>query len=252
MKNEINHIGISNELDMPRIRHLMKIGLFAGVMVLLGDMLLGYGASNAAVSNIPATFARYLSVSDGRIFWSAVLGLIGIPLECLCYFAVYRLIVQGSEAYAHTYRSGIFGCLIFGGCGVHVPCCAAVFFLKKVYGFEPDMAFEMTAKYLLCFLVPAMALFLISFLILTVTQMRAFAKGLTPLPKWGWVFSVLFGLPVAVACKIPNLPLTNALAAGWISIGNIWMFGGLLFLTRDWTQKNVDSLRMREEETCKT
>ncbi len=85
-----------------------------------------------------------------------------------------------------------------------------------------------------------MILFLISFLIVTVTQMRAFAKGLTPLPKRAWVFSVLVGLPVAVACKIPNLPLTNALATGWISIGNIWMFGGLLFLTKDWPRKNED------------
>ena len=154
-KDSFNHIGISSELDMPRIRHLMKIGLFAGVMVLAGDMLLGYGASDTAVSNIPATFARYLSVSDGRIFWSAVLGLIGIPLECLCYFAVYRLIIRGSEAYAHTYRAGIIGCLIFGGCGVHVPCCAAVYFMKKIYGCSSDTGFEMTAKFLAYFLVPA-------------------------------------------------------------------------------------------------
>lgn len=235
-KNSFNHIGISSEPDMPRVRHLMKIGLFAGVLVLIGDMLLGYGVSDTAVSNIPATFARYLSVSDVRIFWSAVLGLIGIPLECLCYFAVYRLIVQGSESYAHTYRSGIFGCLIFGGCGVHIPCCAAVYFMKKIYGFNPDMVFEMTEKYLVYFLVPAMVLFLIFFMMLTVTQIKAFAKGLTPLPKWAWVFSVLFGLLAAVLFKIPNLPLTNALATGWISIGNIWMFGGLLFLTRDWSR----------------
>lgn len=240
MKNEresFNPIGISGELDMPRIRHLMKIGLFAGVMVLLGDMLLGYGASDTTVSHIPAAFARYLSVSDGRIFASALLGLIGIPLECLCYFAVYRLIAQKSEAYAHTYRAGIFGCLIFGGCGVHVPCCAAVFFLKKAYGFDPDLAFEMTASYLIYFLAPATALFLFAFLIVTMTQMRAFAKGLTPLPKGAWVFSVLFGLPAAVLLKIPNQPLTNALATGWISIGNIWMFGGLLYLTKDGPRK---------------
>lgn len=232
-KNSFNHIGISSGLDMPRIRHLMKIGLFAGIMVLVGDMLLGYGASDTVVSGIPATFARYLTVSDGRIFWSAILGLIGIPLECLCYFAIYRLIVQKSETYAHTYRAGILGCLIFGGCGVHVPCCAAVYFMKRAYGFNPDMVFEMTAKFLVYFLAPAMVLFLIFFMMLTVTQIKAFAKGMTPLSKRAWVFSVLFGLPIAVAFKIPNLPLTNALAAGWISIGNIWMFGGLLFLTKD-------------------
>ena len=226
--NRFNNIGINSELDMPRIRHLMKVGLAVGIMALTGDMLLGYGAVDAEIPGIPAVLARYLSVPDGRILWSAVLGMIGIPLECLCYFAVYRLIVQGSERYAHTYRTGIFGCLAFGGCGVHVPCCAAVYFMKKMYGCSPDTAFEMTAGFLVYFLVPATVLFLVFFLILTVTQIKAFAKGLTPLPKRAWVFSVLFGLPASVILKIPNLPLMNALATGWINIGNIWMFGGLL------------------------
>ena len=58
-KSQFNNIGISNELDMPRIRHLMKIGIVAGVVALIGDILLGYGVSDAAVSGIPATFARY-------------------------------------------------------------------------------------------------------------------------------------------------------------------------------------------------
>ncbi|MCM1092261.1 MAG: hypothetical protein NC413_15640 [Muribaculum sp.] len=230
--NHFNNIGISSELDMPRIRHLFKIGLVAAVMVLTGDMLLGYGAADSAVSGIPVTFARYLTVSDGRIFWSAVLGMIGIPLECLCYFSIYRLIVGKSEKYAHTYRTGIFGCLIFGGCGVHVPCCATVYFLKKMYEFSPDQAFEMTMEFLTYFLAPATALFLIFFLIMIVTQIKAFAKGLTPLPEWTWVFSVLFGLLAAVVLKLPNLPFTNALATGWISLGNIWMFGGLLLITQ--------------------
>ena len=230
--NHFNNIGVSSELDMPRIRHLMKIGLVAALMVLIGDMLLGYGAADAAESGIPVTFARYLSVSDGRIFWAAALGMIGIPLECLCYFAVYRLIAHKSEKYAHTYRAGIFGCLTFGGCGVHIPCCAAVYFMKKMVEYSPDAAFEMTAKFMAYFLVPAMVLFLIFFFVLTVTQIRAFAKGLTPLPKWTWIFSVLFGLPMAVILKAPNLPLTNAFATGWISIGNIWMFGGLLLITK--------------------
>ena len=87
-KSQFNNIGISSELDMARIRHLMKIGLATGVMALIGDILLGDGAPDAAVSGIPATFARYLTVSDIRIFWSAILGMIGIPLECLFYFAV--------------------------------------------------------------------------------------------------------------------------------------------------------------------
>ncbi|MCM1145287.1 MAG: hypothetical protein NC407_11315 [Lachnoclostridium sp.] len=231
-ENHFNNIGISSELDMPRIRHLMKIGLVAALMVLTGDMLLGYGAADAEAYGIPVTFARYLTVSDGRIFWSAMLGMIGIPLECLCYFAIYRLIAYKSEKYAHTYRAGIFGCLIFGGCGVHVPCCAVVYFLKRMYEYSPDTAFAMTTKFLAYFLAPATVTFLIFFFVLNVAQIRAFAKGLTPLPKWTWIFSVLFGLLAAVILKIPNLPLTNAFATGWISIGNLWMFGGLLLVTK--------------------
>ncbi|MCM1268350.1 MAG: hypothetical protein NC302_10635 [Bacteroidales bacterium] len=230
-ENHYNDIGISSEPDMPRIRHLMKIGLFAALMVLTGDMLLGYGAAETSVSGIPVTFARYLTVSDIRIFWSALLGMIGIPLECLCYFAIYRLIASKSETYAHTYRAGIFGCLIFGGCGVHVPCCAVVYFLKKMYEVNPDTAYEMTVEFLTYFLAPATSLFLIFFFILTVTQIKAFAKGFTPLPQWTWVFSVLFGMLAAVLLKMPNLPLTNALATGWISLGNLWLFGGLLLVT---------------------
>ncbi|MCM1100025.1 MAG: hypothetical protein NC079_04820 [Clostridium sp.] len=231
-ENHFNNIGIGGELDMPRIRHLMKIGLVAAVMVLTGDMLLGYGAAETEVSGIPVTFARYLSVSDGRIFWSALLGMIGIPLECLCYFAIYRLIAHKSEKYAHTYRTGIFGCMILGGCGVHVPCCATVYFLKKMYELSPDTAFEKAVEFLTYFLAPATVLFLVFFFVLTTTQIKAFAKGLTPLPGWAWIFSVLFGLLAAVILKAPNLPFLNALATGWISIGNLWMFGGLLFLTK--------------------
>lgn len=231
-RSHFNNIGISSEPDIPRIKHLLKIGLAAGIMVLIGDMLLGYGATDGSVSGIPAAFARFLTVSDWRIFFAAILGLIGIPLECLCYFAVYRLIASKSEKYAHTYRAGILGCLIFGGCGVHVPCCAAAYFMKKIYESSPDKVFDLTAEFVTCFLAPATVLFLVFFLILNVTQIKAFAKGLTPLPRWTWIFSILIGLPLAVVFKLPNEPLTNALAAGWISLGNIWMFGGLLLVLK--------------------
>lgn len=81
-------------LDWPRIQHLLKLGTFASVMVLIGDMLLGWGVGNPSVAELPTVFTRYLSVSDGRIFASALLGLIGIPIECLCWFAIYRIDVS--------------------------------------------------------------------------------------------------------------------------------------------------------------
>ena len=89
---------MNKEPDWPRIAHLLKIGIVAALMVLVGDMLLGWGVHDPAKSGLEGFLSAYLNLSDGRIFWSALLGLIGIPLEALCYFAVHRLIAPSSTA----------------------------------------------------------------------------------------------------------------------------------------------------------
>ena len=216
-------------LDWPRITHLLKLGIFAALTVLAGDMLLGWGVSDSAVAGIPAMLSRYLSVSDGRIFASALLGLIGIPVECLCWFSIYRMIRPYSERDAHAYRAGIIGCLAFGGCGVHVPCCMAVYLLQHFYTDDPTTAAREILRWLGWFLLPATVIFLVFFLLTAIVQLRAFRRGHTPLPRRCWVFSVLFGLLWAILMRmIGNHGLTNALATGWISVGNLWMMGGLL------------------------
>jgi hypothetical protein len=40
-KSDFNDIGISRELDWPRIKKLLTIGLFASVLHLAGDLILG-------------------------------------------------------------------------------------------------------------------------------------------------------------------------------------------------------------------
>lgn len=224
---------MNETLDWPRIRHLLKLGIFASLMVLAGDMLLGWGVSDPTVTEVPALFTRYLTVSDGRIYASALLGLAGIPIECLCWFAIYRMIRPYSEQDAHAYRAGVIGCLAFGGCGVHVPCCMAVYLLKRFYAYDPATALQETGRFIGWFLLPATIIFLVFFLLAAIIQMRAFKRGHTPLPRWCWVFSVLFGLLFAALMKLfGDFGLTNALATGWISIGNIWMMGGLLLASR--------------------
>lgn len=219
----------SDPLDWPRIEHLLKLGMFAALMVLAGDMLLGWGVSDPKVTELPAMFTRYLSVSDGRIFASALLGLIGIPLECLCWFAVYRLIKPCSEKDAHTFRAGIIGCLAFGGCGVHVPCCMAVYLLKHYYADDPATVVQQLTPWLAWFLLPATVIFAVFFFVTAIVQLRAFRAGHTPLPRSCWVFSLLFGLVWMVLMRLlGDQGITNALATGWISIGNLWMLGGLL------------------------
>lgn len=76
-----NDIGISSELDWKRIRKLFVIGLCAGIMVLIGDVLLGWGVMDESLTGLEYSLSSYLQLSDTRIFWSAMLGFIGIPLE---------------------------------------------------------------------------------------------------------------------------------------------------------------------------
>lgn len=231
--NTYNDIGIDSKVDWPRIRKLFIIGLIAGCMVLVGDILLGYGVEDQTKAGIERMLSAYLTLSDMRIFWSAMLGFVGIPLEGLCYFGIYRLMAEKSPKHAHAYRSGILGYLIFGGCGVHVPCLACVFFYKYMMAANTEAALELSVRFGMYFLLPGMIMLFIFFLVHSIAQISAFAKGLTPYPKWCWIFSIPVGMVFAMLLNVfGNHAVINALTAGWISIGNIWMFGGLLLMMK--------------------
>ena len=168
--------------------------------------------------------SAYTGTSDGGILAAALLGLFGMTLEGLSYFGIYRMIAPYSPRYAHSYRAGIFGYLIFGACGFHVPTCALVFLTKHAGA-------ELALRYAAYFALPAFILFWVSFAVLEIAQIKAFAKRQTPCPKWGWVFSLPVGMLVAMLpAALGNLPFVNALSCAWIAFGNLWMFGGLLAL----------------------
>ena len=225
----IDNIGIEIKLDWIRIRKLFIIGLIGGCMTFVGDWLLGYGVCDESLTGLEKKLSQYLVLSDGKLFWSAFLGLIGISLEGLCYFGVYRLIANGSRKHAHIFRSGVFGYMLFAACGVHVPCLSSVFFDKHMMLENPDNAYDMTVKFGAYFLLPAMILFLVFFFVMSGAQISAFAKGMTPYPKWCWIFSLPVGMAATMLLKFTgNHAVTNGLTSAWISIGNIWMFGGLL------------------------
>lgn len=79
---------------------------------------------------------------------------IGMTLEGLCCFGVYRLMAEQTPHYAHCYRSGIFGYVIFGVCGYHVPVCAMVFLQKH------GLAEELLLRYGAYFVLPSQVLYL--------------------------------------------------------------------------------------------
>lgn len=233
--NNFNDIGITKELLWPRIKKLLTIGLFASVLHLIGDFILGCGTENEALSGIERMISAYTSASDGGILAAAVLGLLGMALEGLCLFGVYRLIAPGSQKLAHSFRSGIFGYMMFGPCGFHVPICAFVFLTKH------GLADELLSQYSAYFLMPALALFWIFFIVLQTAQIRAFAKGHTPYPKRCWIFSMPVGMVLAMLVgAFGNYPFTNAVSCAWIAIGSLWMFGGLLL-----TAKKAEKLTNR-------
>ena len=218
-----NDIGISPKLDWPRIQHLFRLGFFSAVLTLIGDLLLGWGVEDTTLTGLERMLSAYTGASDGSIFASAILGLIGLTLEGLCYFGIYRLMAERAPKSAHRYRAGILGYVIFGGCGFHVPVCALTYLVKH------GLAMELAEQYIHWFLLPGTALFWVFFVVLEVTQIKAFASGETPYPKHCWVFSLPVGMLAAMALHVfGNQPWVNALACAWISVGNLWMFGGML------------------------
>ena len=206
---DFNDIGIPRQLDWPRVRKLLTIGVFGAPLHLAGDLILGWGVEDESLTGLFRMLSAYTATSDGGILASALLGLFGMTLEGLSFFGVYRLMAERSPKDAHRYRSGILGYLIFGACGFHVPTCALVFLGKQ------GLPEETLAKFALYFLLPATALFWVFFLLLAVTQIAAFAKGHTPYPRWCWVFSPLMGGLAAQALGfLGNLPALNAIAYG--------------------------------------
>lgn len=219
--------------DWSKLRRFMVLGMLAGVLVLIGDMLLGWGVKDPSRPGLEGMLAAYVNLSDARIFWSALLGFIGIPLESLCYISIYRLIKPRSERYARLYKIGSMGYLGFGGCGVHVPCLACVFFYKYMTRYAPDVALSLSVRFGAYFLLPGMLALIAFWVVHSYAQISAFARGLTPYPKWCWVFSMPVGMGMTSLLHLfGNHAPINAITAGWISVGNIWMFGGLLLMSR--------------------
>ena len=215
--------------DWDRIAHLFKIGIFASLLALIGgDMILGWGTVDMSLDGMEQYFSRYTDVSDVRIFWSGLLGMIGITLETMSFFGVYRIIASKSESYAHAYRAGLIGMLAFGAF-CHVMCCVTIYHHNALYRIDPSRAIEgtiMIAKY---FLIPVTVIFFVFFLVMNIVQIMAFAKGHTPYPRWCWIFTMLTGLiDIAAMRLVGNQPWAYALSTGWLSFGSLVTFIGLL------------------------
>jgi hypothetical protein len=60
------------------------------------------------------------NLTDWQMIAGSLLGFVGIFLEGLSCFAVYRLMADAAPKYAHLYRAGIFGYIWLAPVGCHL------------------------------------------------------------------------------------------------------------------------------------
>jgi hypothetical protein len=92
----MNTIGIDNNLDRPRIRKLLLIGLIASVMTGIGDFLIGFGEEMEVSGFAESVMANALNLSDTQLIWGGLLGALGLFLEGLAFFGIYRLMADAA------------------------------------------------------------------------------------------------------------------------------------------------------------
>ena len=141
---------------------------------------------------------------------------------------------EKSPKHAHNLRTGIFGYLAFGACGVCIPRIIVSWLYYYLSNAAPDIALSCCTKIVHYFILLAAILFAVSLIYMTVVQFSAFLKEMTPYPKWCSIFNVGIG---TLFCLIPALPLSGTdfgkvLAICALSIGNLWQFAGLLIMLR--------------------
>ena len=227
----MNTIGIDRNLDRARIRKLLAIGLFASILTGIGDFLLGYAENTAGYSLATSVMASAPNLADWQMIAGSLLGFLGIFLEGLACFAVYRLMADAAPRYAHLYRAGIFGYIWLAPVGCHMN--MGILNLAHKYLLRADAALAAKAADLLFygFSEPVYLLLIVFWLPMMVVQFRAFSKELTPYPKRARWFCVPVGAVPALVLSVilgPDTALGAAVGTMFLSFGNAFMFGGLL------------------------
>jgi len=227
----MNTIGINNNLDRPRIRKLLLIGLIASVMTGVGDFLLGFGEEMEVSGFAESVMANALNLSDTQLIWGGLLGALGLFLEGLAFFAIYRLMADAAPKFAHIYRAGIFGYIWLAPIGCHMNVGLLNYAYKNLLQLDPGVASKAANMMIFGFCVPLWVLLIAFWLPAIIVQFKAFAKGLTPYPQKAKWFTLLVGaVPVLILSMIigPKTALSGGVGTTFLSVGNAFTFGGLL------------------------
>lgn len=220
-----------DEIDWDKVSLLIKIGILGAFINLAGDMLAGWGVRDMSLGGIEGLIYQYITMSDGKMFWAAILGLIGAPVSVLGHFGIYKLFKPYSRKYANLFGVGMLVCLILGGPGVHMSSLASAFFYKYMTAAAPATALTSSIKFACYFSLPLYIPFFIFWVINVYAYIKAVSGGFSPFPRWGWVFSMPVGnLLFSLVGLFGNYAIVNAIVMGALTLGNIWMLGGVLLM----------------------
>ena len=223
----------TGSINREKIEKLLIIGVIGAVIILAGDLLMGWGVKDTKKTGLAQQLSPYLTLSDGKMVWAAVLGFTGVPIAVVGHYGIYQLLRPWSRKYAGCYALGILGFLAFGGAGVHVSSVEAAFFYKYMTAASPDTAMDAAMKFASFFLLPLYAILLSGWGVMVYAHIRAVAGGKSPLPRWGWVFSMPVGsLLFSLAGLLGNREIVNAILMGAFSLGNIWSLAGHLWMLK--------------------
>ena len=203
------------------------LGLIASLITFSGDMLLGY----IQVENPEKSLMNFsLTLPLSRILWGGFLGVIGIPLQSIGYWQIYKLMKEGSETLSKLYKVGIWGWLVMAACGVHLNCAVVMLIYKQLYPTDATLAHEVATTFANSVLVPCYYIFIVFFLLMNITQFIAFIRKKTIYPRVVALFNIFIGIVVIyiIVSLLPDSALRNGIKTSAISLGNALMFIGLL------------------------
>ena len=245
----MNTIGINHNLDRQRIKKLLAIGLFASSLTGIGDFLLGYAESAAGTDIAVSIMSGAPNLSDWQMIAGGLLGFVGIFLEGLACFAVYRLMADAAPKYAHFYRAGIFGYIWLAPVGCHMNVGVLNLAYKYLLQADETLATKVADLLFYGFSQPVYLLLILFWLPMMIIQFKAFSKELTPYPKRARWFCVPVGMiPSLIISVLIGLrtSLGSAIGTMFLSFGNVFMFGGLLA-----TMPSQDRFAEFERAVCK-
>ena len=224
---------VKNSINWHKTALFLKIGIIGAVVILAGDLLMGWGLKDMSKTGIEGQISQYLIISDTRMVLAAVFGFTGVPLAVVGHYGIYKLLKPYSKKYAGLYAVGILGFLAFGGAGVHVSSVEAAFFYKYMTASGLNSVLESTVKFASYFLLPLYVILLIGWFIMVYAHIRAVLGGFSPYPRWFWVFSMPVGaLLFSLIGLLGNHEIVNAIMVGAFSLGNIWSLAGHLWMLR--------------------